>query len=125
MAADRANRQTTGHLGEQLAASALERRGYEIVERNWRCPSGEIDLVALDGPCWVFVEVKTRRGHGAELPEDALTEDKARRLIELAAIYLAERGLGDVDWRIDLIAVEMGPRDQVARLRVIPGVAIE
>lgn len=116
------DRQKTGSLGEGVACDALSRRGYDIVERNWRCAHGEVDIVARDGACWVFVEVKTLRGGG--LPEEGLTERKAERLVELAQIYLAEHGLDDVDWRIDLVAVELDARDAVKRLNVIPGVGI-
>jgi len=119
------DRKQTGSFGEALACDALARRGYELVERNWRCARGEIDIVARDGECWVFVEVKTRRGHAAELPEEGLTEGKAARLSELAQIYLMEHDLPDVDWRIDLVAVELSSRDEVRRLNVIPGVGVD
>ena len=118
-------RQRLGRLGEDLACASLARRGYVIVERNWRCPRGEIDIVARDGECWVFVEVKTRRGRGAGLPEDGLTRRKGERLAELAEMYLHQHALGQVGWRIDLVAIELGPRDQVERLSVVPCVAVD
>lgn len=118
-------RRRTGILGEDLACEALSRRGYRIVERGWRCPLGEVDVVAQDGPCWVFVEVKTRRGREAGAPEEALTPQKVLRLTELAQTYLAERALGPVDWRIDLVAIELDRRDRVRRLNVIPAVTPE
>ena len=120
-----AKRRKTGDLGERLASQALTKRGYHIVERNWRCPQGEIDIVARDGDCWAFVEVKTRRGRGTELPEDGLTRSKAQRLVELAQIYLSEHALGEVDWRIDLVAVELDRHSRVRRLNVVPGVAVD
>jgi putative endonuclease len=113
----------TGILGEQLASDSLARRGYEIVERGWRCPLGEVDIVARDGACWVFVEVKTRRGRGAGLPEEALTPRKAERLTELAQTYLSAHALGEVDWRIDLVAIELDVCGGVKRLDVVPCVA--
>ena len=118
-------RRQTGLLGEELACAALSRRGYQIIERGWRCPFGEVDVVARDGACWVFVEVKTRRGRGAGAPEEALTPRKAQRLMELAQTYLAERALGEVDWRIDLVAIELDGLDRVQRLSVIPAVVLE
>ena len=118
-------RQRVGRLGEQLACASLARRGYDIVERNWRCPQGEIDIVARDGECWVFVEVKTRRGREAGLPEDGLTRQKAGRLAELAQVYLHEHALGQVDWRIDLVAIELDGRDRVKRLSVVPCVVMD
>jgi len=113
-----------GQLGEDLATTAIERRGYEIVERNWRCKTGEIDIVARDGECWVFVEVKTRRGHRSGLPEEALTPRKAERLIVLAETYLGEHELDRVDWRIDLVAIELGRDDRVMRVNLVPSVGV-
>ena len=114
-----------GNLGESLACDSLARRGYTIVERGWRTPQGEVDIVARDGDCWVFVEVKTRRGRGAGLPEEALTPRKAERLTELALAYLSEHALGDVDWRLDLVAIELDASGGVKRLDVLPCVATD
>ena len=125
MASEGNHRQETGRLGESLACDVLTRRGYEIVERNWRCVRGEVDIVARDGACWAFVEVKTRRGRAAGLPEDGLTEHKAERLVELAQLYLAEHALGDVDWRVDLVAIELDAQGGVRRLNVIPAVGAD
>jgi putative endonuclease len=119
------SRKQLGNVGETLAVQALRARGYEILACNWRCARGEIDIVARDGDCYAMIEVKTRRGHGSEYPEDGLTPAKARRLVALAQTYLAGRGLDDVDWRIDLVAIELDGRGQVARLDVIAGVAVD
>ena len=119
-----APRVKTGALGEQIACDHLAARGYEIVARNWRCPRGEIDIVARDGACWAFVEVKTRRGLAAGLPEDAMTPRKLARLIELAQTFLAECEAGEVDWRIDLVAIELGRGNAVRRLELVPGVGV-
>jgi len=94
-------------LGEDLACRYLADQGYRIVERNWRCRAGEIDVVAQDGECWVFVEVKTRRGRGVENPEEAVSRRKAARLTDLAATWLCDHDLANVDWRIDLVAIEL------------------
>lgn len=114
-----------GSLGERLAGESLVRRGYVIVECGWRTARGEIDIVARDGDCWVFVEVKTRRGRSAGLPEEALTPRKAARLVELAQTYLAEHALGDVDWRLDLVAVELDVKGGVKRLDILPCVVTD
>jgi len=119
-----APRQRLGAWGETLAERALVARGYTILARNWRCAHGEIDLVAKDGACYAFVEVKTRRGHAVQQPEEALTPAKARRLAELGEVYLAEQGLEDVAWRIDLVAIELDARGGVARLEIISGVGV-
>jgi putative endonuclease len=104
------SRKRLGRWGEGVAASHLEAAGYAIVERNWRCAAGEIDLVARDRETVVFVEVKTRRGRAFGAPEEALTPRKAQKLMALGAQYVYERALGDVNWRIDLVAVELDER---------------
>ncbi len=94
-----------GAAGEDAAAAYLERCGYRILERNWRCRYGEIDLVVSDGDQIVFVEVRARRdGHALE----SVTLPKRRRLITLAYEYLAARALPATTlWRIDVIAVKV------------------
>jgi putative endonuclease len=100
---------TLGRRGEQLAASYLEGHGYTIVDRNWRCPQGEIDLVARDGPELVFVEVKTRSSVAFGHPLEAITAVKLARLWRLAAAWCeAHPGQHDAV-RIDGIAV-IAPR---------------
>ncbi len=100
-------KRATGVRGEDLACQLLERQGYRIVERNWRCRTGEVDVVAQDGATWVFAEVKTRRGRSVENPEEAVSRAKVGRLADLAATWLCEHGLSDADWRIDLVAIEL------------------
>ncbi len=104
-----------GRRGESLAARELERRGYSIVERNWRCEAGEIDLVAREGETWAFVEVKLRTGKGYGLPEEAITRRKRDRLMNAALMYLAERDLIDVIWRIDVVAIVVAPGGDIER----------
>jgi putative endonuclease len=119
------DKRETGKLGEDLACGALLERGYEVVARGWRCRQGEVDIIARDGECWVFAEVKTRRGTQSGLPEEGLTRRKAERLVALAETYLAERELANVNWRIDLVAIELDPRDQVRRLNLVRGVLLD
>lgn len=107
-------RKRLGAWGESVAAHHLEAKGYEIVAHNWRCRQGEIDLIARAGTVWVFVEVKTRRGRDMGLPEEALTPYKSKKLLQIAQIYLAEHDL-DVDWRIDLVAVELDKAGKLLR----------
>ncbi len=111
-------RKKLGAWGESVAAHHLQAKGYQIVERNWRCRHGEIDLVARAGTEWVFVEVKTRRGREMGSPEEALTAYKSKKLIQLAQIYLSDHDL-DVDWRIDLIAVELDHSGKLLRCEQI------
>lgn len=112
-------RHTLGQVGEALAARELERRGYHLLERNWRCPIGEIDLVAEKEGALVFVEVRTRRGSQRGTPLESVTPAKQAKLIELAQTYCQERAVGDRDWRIDVVAVEMSPRGRLLRIDVV------
>ncbi len=110
-----APRRRLGNWGEGVAAVQLEAKGYTIVARNWRCAVGEIDLVARDGETLVFVEVKTRRGRAYGAPEEALTPRKAQKLLQLGAQYVYEQSLGDINWRIDLVAIELDARGLLLR----------
>ncbi|MFL5653068.1 MAG: YraN family protein, partial [Ktedonobacteraceae bacterium] len=81
----RGARQGLGRTGERLAAEELARRGYRILEQNFRCSHGEIDLVAEDEHDLIFVEVKTRRGNKYGLPEEAVTYRKRQKLVQVAS----------------------------------------
>jgi putative endonuclease len=94
-----------GKTGEDLACRELERRGYAIVARRWRQRSGEIDIIAKDGPTTVFVEVKARDGDAFGGGSDAVTARKQRRLAQLALLYLAQHRLLDTPCRFDVVAV--------------------
>lgn len=111
-------RQCIGRVGERLAANMLEERGYRILERNFRCRYGEIDLVAQEREDLVFVEVKTRRGTICGLPEEAVNARKARKLQELAAYYLDAHHLPDCSWRIDVVAVQFSPNGRLEEVRI-------
>ncbi len=111
-------RQKLGRLGERLASDALEQQGYRVIERNFRCRSGEIDLVAEEGQDLVFVEVKTRRGTARGLPEEAVDARKARKLQEVAFGYLEKHDLPDCSWRIDVVAVQFSPAGKLEEIRV-------
>ncbi len=111
-------RQKLGRLGERLASDSLEERGYRIIERNFRCRSGEIDLVAEEGQDLVFVEVKTRRGTAYGLPEEAVNSRKARKLQEVACCYLELHNLPDCSWRIDVVAVQFTSLGKLEEIRV-------
>jgi putative endonuclease len=111
----RNDRRGLGQWGEDLAAQHLITKGYRIVARNWRCGIGELDLVARDGDCLAFVEVRTRRGRSMGSPEESITPSKQAKLIELAETYILEQDwLGY--WRIDVIAVEMDRRGRLLRV---------
>ena len=118
------HRQRLGQWGETVAATQLEAQGYRIVERNWRCSLGEIDIVAEDGPVLVFAEVKTRQSKNYGLPEESITPRKAKRLIDLGVQYCADHGLDDVEWRIDLIAIEIDSDGMLLRCEHIPSAVL-
>jgi putative endonuclease len=98
-----------GRFGEDLAARHLSEAGYEIVERNWRCRSGEIDILARDGDALVVCEVRTRSGPGFGTPLESVTRAKASRLKRLAALWLAERRLNIPEVRVDVVGVTRSP----------------
>jgi putative endonuclease len=107
-----------GRLGEDLAARYLQKQGYTILERNYRCQGGEIDLVAKNGDFLVFVEVRLRRSPRFGTPEESITPWKKARLLLAAQSYVAERGW-DGFWRIDLLAIELSPKGSVRRINLI------
>lgn len=107
-----------GQRGEELAVAELARSGYEIVARNWRCQAGEVDIVAREGDAFHFFEVRTRRGREYGTPEESVTPTKRQRMIDVALIYLGEHDLGEVDWRIGFVAVEMDRTGRLVRLEV-------
>ena len=112
-------RKQLGNVGEEIAARELTRRGYTVRERNWRCPEGELDMVAEQGETLVFVEVRTRRGDRFGTPEESITLAKRAHLIAAAQAYLQAHSLQDRDWRIDVVAVEMSAQGQLQRVDVI------
>jgi len=94
-----------GQEGENVAAEHLKSKGYEILERNFRCPLGEIDIVAKDKDDIVFVEVKTKSGNLLGTPEEMVNKRKQKKLIKLGQFYLQEKELNDCPWRIDVVAI--------------------
>ncbi len=112
-------RRALGKRGETLAAQKLLSLGYTIRERNWRCAVGELDIVAEKDGALIFVEVRTRRGDRFGTPEESITPAKRTKLIEVAQTYLDEHGENDRNWRIDVVAIDMGLRGEVSRMEVI------
>lgn len=107
------DRTEVARRGEDAAAAFLERVGMTIVDRNWRCSGGEIDIVALDGEELVFVEVKTRRSERAGTGEEAVSPAKQRRITRLAAAYMKDAGISDVKQvRFDVVAIRVIAEDR-------------
>ncbi len=109
-------RRQMGQRGEELAASYLEKMGCRVVQRNYRCPQGELDLVVEDGEDLVFVEVRTKRQPCLFQPEETITRSKALRLVKLGERYLAATGQEQRPWRVDVVAVELGNRGEPVRI---------
>lgn len=111
-----------GQSGERLAADYLEEHGVRVIDSNWRCANGEIDLVALDGDELVIVEVKTRRSRRYGDPLEALTQAKVRRLQTLAVLWAREHHQVAAPLRIDAIGIIMD-RSGPASIDHLKGVA--
>lgn len=114
-----AGRKEIGVLGEKLAQKHLQKRGYKILESNFRCPLGEIDIVAQKKETLVFVEVRTRSSTEFGAPEESITEAKKRKLVSLANFYLKTHQTLSPFWRIDVVAVEVGDKGKPSRVELI------
>ena len=112
-------RKALGELGERWAREYLERKGYLIRETNFRCREGEIDIVAEHNGCLVFVEVRTKTGSDFGTPEESVTAAKQEKLVSVAMSYLQTHDDLPSEWRIDVVAIEVGPRRCVVRTEVI------
>ena len=108
-----------GRIGEGLARRHLESQGYTIVAANVRNTSGEIDLVAEHKGAIVFVEVRTRRGTGAGSPEESITPRKRSRMTATALEYLQADESEGREWRIDVVAVEIGYDGRLRRIDIV------
>jgi putative endonuclease len=102
-----ARRQLIGNLGESLAATFLEKKGYTILERNWRTPYGEIDLIAQESDVIVFVEVKTRASRTLGPPEISITPRKEEHMRSAAKYYIQQHPELLTDWRIDAVTIQL------------------
>ena len=105
--------------GESFAAAHLKARGYQILEQNYRSGRGEIDLVAQDGDCIVFVEVKTRRSLKFGTPQAAVTTQKQRQISKIAMRYLQAHNRFDAPCRFDVIAIHLSPQLELLKLEQI------
>ena len=111
------NKRTQGTKGEDLAVAYLRKKGYRILDRNYRFERGEIDIVAEDNDALVFVEVKARRSKAFGDPEDAVTESKQRQIKNVAEGYLFEHNIDDKECRFDVIAIDFeGNRTTIRHL---------
>lgn len=98
---------TTGNEGEKIAADFLEKNGYRIIDKNFRCPLGEIDIVAREKGAIVFVEVKTRKSSKLGYPEQAVGIRKQKKMSQLALWFLQKKKIIDASARFDVVAITM------------------
>jgi putative endonuclease len=112
-------RKDTGILGEKIASEFLKKRGYRIKEANYRCPEGEIDLIAQHKDYLVFIEVRTKRSLAFGTPEESITAAKREKLRTVAARYQQTHDNLPQLWRIDVVAIELDSKGRPSRLELI------
>ena len=113
------NRQEVGKLGEKTARKFLKKRGYRIRETGFRCPHGEIDIVAQQKDYLVFVEVRTKSSLDFGTPEESITQAKKKKLIASALTYINTHQKLPSLWRIDVVAIELDDRGKTRRIELI------
>ncbi len=118
-------RQQIGKAGEKLARDFLEKQGFAIVETNYRCPEGEIDIICRGGDCLVFAEVRTRTSHEFGSPEESITESKKKRMLAAAYNYMQACNSSPEWWRIDLVAIELDEKGKPSRVELIENAVSE
>ena len=106
----------TGEWGEAIAARHLEAKGYVVLARNWRHGHGELDLITEHGGVIVFVEVRARHGEAFGAPEETLGLAKRAKLMETAQAWLSVNERLESPARIDVIAIDLNPRNEVRRI---------
>ena len=112
-------RSRLGALGDGVAGDYLEAKGYEIVATNYRCQWGEVDIIARDGDCLAFVEVRTRRSQEFGAPEESLSSRKREKLVATVDTYIQGCSTPPEEWRIDLVGVHVDGRGAVVRVQHI------
>ncbi len=118
-------RKETGDQGEKLAQKYLRKKGYRILEVNYRCPMGEIDIVAEHKKCLVLVEVRTKSNPNFGSPEESITSAKALHMERTAQFYRQAHPKAPADWRVDLIAIEIDASGALLRLEQLESVLEE
>lgn len=125
---DTKSRKKLGNMGERLAANKLTSLGYRVVETNWRCEYGELDIIAWHKDCLVFIEVRTRRGDNAGLPEESIGPRKLATLTRLAEAYLNthlelwKANMEPPESRLDVAAVQFSSKGLLTRLDILENI---
>jgi len=108
---EKSGNSSLGEMGESIATTFLKGAGFSIVERNFRCVCGELDIVARDGRTIVFVEVKCRKNAAYGPPQLAVTSFKQRQISKAALVWLSKRRLFDAEARFDVVAIVLRAHD--------------
>ena len=116
-------RKRLGDWGEEVASTHLATKGFQILHRQWRCSWGEMDLIVKRNDILVFVEVKTRSSRTMGAPEHGITPAKAKKLQMIALAYMGQHDL-DLDWQIDMVAIEMDRAGNLKRCEHIENVVV-
>ncbi len=111
-----------GIYGEAIAQNYLRKKGYHIIEANFRCKAGEIDVVARHKKDLVFIEVRTKSGEDFGTPEESVTFAKKEKLVACALSYLMLRNQEASSWRVDFVAVELEADGKPKRVEIIENV---
>lgn len=96
-----------GKKGEELASKYLKNNGYEVINQNFRCKLGEIDLIAIKNNTIIFIEVKTRSNTKFGTPEQAVDSNKRKHILRTSQVFLAKNKLNNYDLRFDIISIYM------------------
>jgi len=110
------DRIAVGRAGEDEAARLLEKSGYRLVERNYRCRYGEIDIIAMDGDTVVFVEVKTRGSDAFGSGKQSVDGRKQRRMVAVSSNWLSEKGLEESAARFDVVSIDVSSGSFVSEI---------
>ena len=119
MPRDRRRVRRFGDFGERVAASHLEAKGYQILERNWSTREGEVDIIASRGRDLVFIEVRSRRGNRMGTPEESITGRKAEHVRAAVNAYIQEHPEAPPNHRVDAVVIELDAKGRVMRVEQI------
>jgi putative endonuclease len=101
-----------GKWGEDLALQKVKKLGYRCIVRNYRCPLGEVDLIARDGDTLVFIEIKTRKGRSLEYAKEAVDRRKRRQLSKVALAYMKANGCSEARARFDVVVINLEGKEK-------------
>lgn len=120
MTDSRLKRKELGVVGEAAAEQRLKEQGFQLLARNWRCRTGEIDFIAIDGEILVFVEVRTRSGRATfGTPQESVNARKQRQIVETSQVYLHQERQHGRQVRYDVLAVQTDPTGAVLHIEQI------